>query len=65
MSNALIYYFLLLLQLFDFAVNHKGLYQQSIPSAQSFYSSSGYNVCTFHTPLPNLFVFYLITLINM
>ena len=31
----------LLLQLFQFAKNHRGLYQNSIPSARSFYSSSG------------------------
>ncbi|XBJ22588.1 hypothetical protein VPH35_000959 [Triticum aestivum] len=28
-------------QLFQFAKNHRGLYQNSIPSARSFYSSSG------------------------
>jgi hypothetical protein len=31
----------LLLQLFQFARNHRGLYQNSVPSAGKFYASSG------------------------
>jgi hypothetical protein len=33
--------FVIHLQLFEFAKNHRGLYQNSVPSVRSFYSSSG------------------------
>jgi hypothetical protein len=32
------------MQLYDFARNHRGLYQNSIPVAGKFYSSSGFEV---------------------
>lgn len=32
------------MQLYDFARNHQGLYQNSIPAAGKFYSSSGFEV---------------------
>jgi hypothetical protein len=38
---------ILWLQLFSFAKNHRGLYQNSVPGAAKFYASSGDEVLPF------------------